>query len=575
MKPIAERSLNTKFNLFPFALSFLFLQKVSKGNKLFFFTILCTLSVSCYSYESPAAQIPSVESTIQYAYIYPAATIIFSALLIKYFILNPMLNYILKNNGSLFLANILYSIGARANAALLWKACSDNDTEQALKCLRYGADPRRAREHYKGPVASLFPAGHGEPYLGWHRHTNALQIACGYRNRVLVENLLKAGADVNDNSSYHTSSRPLDYALKTKFDAKARDINYDIVNLLLQHNALLACLQTCESNFQFRNKNHAEILGITFLKLSSEDKVIIPKYALKNIVNYLLFAAKGRYNWLTSNHRDTFYFLFSDCEREWIYYLCNMIHVHVKDEANRKKLLLKLYNIEIDSCYQKRLRNEIIKSVIANDNKTIIQQFENDEYYTYYCKWHLNTLFSIACERNNKIAAEYFYNWHTKAAYEQNELWRIAATMDTKCLKHLLKSLPKTNLEILKQKNEHNQTLFYLAITSNRSFRKKPLPYLAKCIAEDETYFFSEELNKVIHMKECAYLPVFLQFYNEHDTLKKLISNSAQKAEQSYNQHVEYARQECNFRIPNPQLVLSERIYSAFKQYIPKEITTT
>src|SRR5579872_6066810 len=121
--------------------------------KSFFLDITCSLFMSCHSHEAPPMQMPFIEFAMQSVCNHPIITIAVSIFFIKYFILNPALNYIIEHNGPVFLANILYYMGARVNAALLWKACSDNDTCLGLKCLKYGANPRLATEDYEGPLS--------------------------------------------------------------------------------------------------------------------------------------------------------------------------------------------------------------------------------------------------------------------------------------------------------------------------------------------------------------------------------------------------------------------------------------
>src|SRR5690348_8066341 len=213
--------------------------------KSFFLGITCSLFMSCHSYEAPSMQMPFIEIAMQSVSNHPIITIAVSIFFIKYFILNPALNYIIEHNGSVFLANILYYMGARVNAALLWKACHKNETDPALRCLRLGADPQRARPSYDGP---LLPAkAFADSLRPWNYCTNALQLACGFHDEKLVKALLNAGADVNDDDFSYSRSRPstpIGFSLEQqKLDTQIYEINDNIINTLLEHGALLGCLQ--------------------------------------------------------------------------------------------------------------------------------------------------------------------------------------------------------------------------------------------------------------------------------------------------------------------------------------------
>src|SRR5579872_870234 len=96
--------------------------------------------------------------TQHYPYIgVPVALIVF-----KYYFLDILFNYVLQHGGqkSTFLLNVLYYMGARADAQLLRNACGDYNSSLAFKCLSYGADPNKAK-YIHGPGADvLYEARH-------------------------------------------------------------------------------------------------------------------------------------------------------------------------------------------------------------------------------------------------------------------------------------------------------------------------------------------------------------------------------------------------------------------------------
>src|SRR5438552_2812649 len=65
--------------------------------------------------------------------------------LIKYIILDKLLSSLLYYFPQrTFLCSILYYLGARANPQLLRWACMEKNSDLAFRCLRYGANPKKA-----------------------------------------------------------------------------------------------------------------------------------------------------------------------------------------------------------------------------------------------------------------------------------------------------------------------------------------------------------------------------------------------------------------------------------------------
>src|SRR5213075_3213824 len=62
----------------------------------------------------------------------------------KLVVLDRLLSFVIKKNYHSFFIYVLKLCGARADPLDLLNACKNNDTDLAIRCLWYGANPRNA-----------------------------------------------------------------------------------------------------------------------------------------------------------------------------------------------------------------------------------------------------------------------------------------------------------------------------------------------------------------------------------------------------------------------------------------------
>src|SRR5581483_2021469 len=300
---------------------------------------------------SPKALIQFIsEHTESLCYVYevtPTSIKYFTAAILAKYLVDKLLTTFIKYEfTSDFLLNCLYYMGARADAQLLRTACMDNNTALALRCLKYGADPRKAVYMLPSPLSI-------EKCRGKIHYTNALHLATHHNNTDVINALYVKGADINN----------LDYKGETPLLFANTD---ETIKLLINKGALAPYVLPAEQRShvvkEHEHFSDPTILGLILGKLQ---KNMIINDEIKNFVTRV---CNDEIKCDTATV-DLFDFCSKKCPL-WIRELYDCLYRHI-EESDCNALLLKLFNHDHTS---QKFDHITFQAVIVHDDVQFIEK---------------------------------------------------------------------------------------------------------------------------------------------------------------------------------------------------------